>query len=159
MDSIRNGRGRGTPNNDNSTGPSRPQFGNRRWVAPDSGSAKTGAGGSGHSRTPSRAEGDRWERGGSRGGRARGAPSRGTTRRFLNATFDARPSGSREVTPNPVEEEDQLDEEVLNLVEDPTEDPDPETPEEREKFYQEVRYVPHSSLTRTKIIQTITSSS
>jgi hypothetical protein len=68
---------------------------------------------------------------------------RGTPRRFPNATYSARPL-SREVTPTlPEEQFDELagddDEEEHEEFHTPVDDPAPDTPEEREKFYQEVR--------------------
>lgn len=102
---------------------------NKYWVA---GGSRSGTS------TPNHREGDRWERGGSRGGRGRGTSR---PRNFPNAslvvnnhppTFENAMSGDEEYEEEYQEgnERDERDEE--------TEEPVLDTPEAREKFYLEV---------------------
>lgn len=126
------GRTRGALAND-AGGGRRSHSKNRQWVA-DQGATRSGTS------TPA-ADGERWERGGHRGGRGRGL-TRGNARRFPNTSFVARPSTAHE--DSMVEDLEEQEEDELELEEDEdehepeVEDPDPDTPEEREKFYQEV---------------------
>lgn len=127
--SFRRGRGRG---GHETNGRGRPHSKNKTWVA---GSLRNGTSASNH------VENERWERGGNRGGRNK----RGSRNQNL-AIFNA----SRESqTPAPAdamdgEEEEHHEEEYEDEVEEDelieeTEEPILETPEAREKFYQEVR--------------------
>jgi hypothetical protein len=128
MEASLHTRGRGVGHNDGMTGNRRPPTRNKQWVAEHNGPRST-------SITPAHNEGERWERGSHRGGgRARGA-TRGV-RRFPNATL----SRTQDSTHLEVAGHDsELDGEGSNGEEpDMTEDPDPDTPEEREKFYLEV---------------------
>jgi hypothetical protein len=139
MDHVRASRFRPSPFNE----PKRPQSRNKTWLAAESGTAAQNT-----TSLPSPADGERWERGGYRGGRARGGRSRGVTRggrRFPNATLSARTKQQTDqTTVIDVDEGDEDgegdEEEVLGQPEgDTVEEPELETPEERERFYQEVR--------------------
>jgi len=83
--------------------------------------------------TPAHSDGERWERGGHRGGRVRGA-TRGV-RKFPNATITHAqyPTHAAADEQSHHEGEDNIEEETYMA-----DDPDPDAPEEREKFYQEV---------------------
>lgn len=103
---------------------------NKTWV---SGGSKSGTS------TPNHNEGDRWERGG-RGGRRRGT---GRPRTFPNTslvvthshTSENSVSGNEEEDPEDYQEDE--DEQQDQLIQD-IEEPELDTPEVREKFYQEV---------------------
>lgn len=107
----------------------RAHHGNKRWIA-DGVTARSGA------TTPhAGSDSERWERGGHRGGgRGRGRSARGksgnvTVTFHRNGTLDGGATGS-EGEHSEMEEEHELEEPDLN---------ESETPEEREKFWQEVR--------------------
>lgn len=107
----------------------RAHHGNKRWVA-DVVSGRSGA------TTPhAGSDGERWERGGHRsGGRGRGRGSRGkfgnaSVTFHRNGALDGGATGS-EGEHSEMEDEHELEEPDLN---------EPETPQEREIFWQEVR--------------------
>lgn len=126
--SFRRGRGRGHEAN----GRGRPHSKNKTWVA---GSLRNGNSSSNH------VENDRWERGGHHGGRGKRA-----NRLQKSATPNAVRSLSKAPDPGNVmddEEEEYHEEEYEEEAEEdelPEEYVEPalETPEAREKFYQEV---------------------
>lgn len=97
---------------------------NKHWSADVPSRTSSAGGGGGHS-----SDAERWERGGHKGGHgARGGTNRGG-RRFPNASLRI----------NHVAEEEQAQEDVMeDQVEVPTPEKEAETPEERERFYQEV---------------------
>jgi len=120
-------RGRGTATHNEGSGlGKRPIHRNKQWVAdgvatrPGTTSSHTGL------------DSERWERGGHRGGRGRGRGSRGkhanVTVTFRRDVLDAGATAS-EGEHSEMDDETEV-EEVFP--------PDPETPEEREKFWQEV---------------------
>lgn len=128
------------------TGSRRSHSRNRQWTAPDASSR------SGQS-TTSHADGERWERGGGRGGpRGRGRGRGG--RKFPNQTLrnNVVPQ-PKEVVPTQEHDAHTDVEEEMEDVQDDTNDdfyatdfefpeidePELETQEERERFYQEVR--------------------
>jgi len=128
---LRTTRTRGPGINDPAGGGRRPHSRNKQWVAIES-DAPSGR------RTPSHVDGERWERGGHRGGRGTRGIVRGGLHQFPNASLriaHSLPNSSAATT----DDEDNRggeggeDEENYEL-----EDQDPDTPEEREKFYQEV---------------------
>jgi hypothetical protein len=114
-----NGRGRHTKN--------------KTWVA---GGSRSGTS------TPNHSDSDRWERGGHRGGRGRGT---GQPRIFPNASlvvphppsYEDPVSGGEEQDGEEFIEED-ADNQEDELIEE-VEEPELDTQEAREKFYQEVR--------------------
>ena len=142
---LRGGRGRGGIVHDSTGGRGRPLSRNKHWSALDGGS---------RSHTPNIVDNERWERGGHRGGgRGRGQP-RGAAPKFHNVSL--RLNNTRNHVPAP---------EVLSRPEQPQEDeddggtlantdqdmdfeddgsghliqePELDSQEERDKFYQEV---------------------
>lgn len=125
--SFSRGRGRGAGGHEvNGRGR---QSKNKSWVA---GGSRSGTS------TPNRSEGDRWERGGHRGSRGRGT---GRPQTFPNASivvthppvFENMVSGDDDEyqEQDEGEQEDELGEEI--------DEPELDSPEAREKFYQEVR--------------------
>lgn len=122
---LRNNRPQGPTAVHEIAGGRRPHSRNKQWVA-DVGGVKNAA-----------PEGERWERGGPRGGRGRG-PSRSGPR-FPNASLRVhRPLNGHEGTTSGEDHEGESEgnEEDASYE---VEEQEPETPEEREKFYQEVR--------------------
>ena len=146
---TRSGRGRGGISREPGGTRGRPLSRNKHWSANDS-----------RGSTPNHSDSERWERGGHRGGgRGRGA-SRGAPRQFPNVSLRVNNSSRPEQQPMPQEEvhheevKPQVEEEEVNgLDEEMSEDdeldqpfqdihePELDTPEDREKFYQEVRFV------------------
>jgi len=142
---LRGGRGRGGLGHD---GRGRPLSRNKHWSATDGSRSQT--------HTPNNGDNERWERGGHRGGvRGRGH-SRGITPRFNNVSLRL-DNTQQQLTPQEVEETTNVDPyEGLEAVKDEDEDvvngdhnmeleegdliqePELETQEERDKFYQEV---------------------
>ncbi len=139
---ARGGRGRGGIGHD---GRGRPQSRNKYWSS-----------GGSTSHTPNNADSDRWERGGHLGG-GRGRGPRGTIPKFQNASLHLnnvapRPTPQDTVEPNPrLEEchENEYGEEIVNEDYDMDsegddgsghliQEPELETQEERDKFFQEV---------------------
>lgn len=132
MDTGTSTRGRGARIN----GTSRGGHKNKQWIAPGHGaSASQSREGSAHA-----SDGERWERGGGpHRGRGRG---RGSARPSSNLTLTVRQP--EEVFSGTEDEEESQDVSDVEYMEgDETgqeiEEADPETPEERERFYQEVR--------------------
>ena len=117
------GRGRGAgPNADADS--SRKHGRNRQWVADHIASRTNNV-------TPNNSDGERWERGGYRGGRGRGVTHGG--RRFPNVTLNrAQHDGGVQSTI------EHLGDGMVGVDSSVVSDPELETPEEREKFYQEV---------------------
>ena len=108
------------------------------------------------SHTPSHVDGERWERGGHRGGgRGRGV-TRGVPPKFSNVSWRLNNSPRQPVASPPVQQEDahmedeydelQDDEEVILEPVDEIREPELDTPEEREIFYQEVCIIVLQSL-------------
>ena len=126
MDSVvhRAHRGRGTATHND--GGRRLVHRNRQWVA-DGVSMRAGT-----TSLHTGVDSERWERGGHRGGRSRGRVSRGkptnSTVTFRRDVLDAGATASEG-------EHSEMDDETEVEEVHP---PDPETPEEREKFWQEV---------------------
>jgi hypothetical protein len=125
MDTLtqaRTSRGRGTGFNGDGSEAGMRLGRNKQWIADHISSRSTNV-------TPSNSDGERRERGGYRGGRARGVARGG--RRFPNATLTrTQHEGAvqNELAGNGVDGVDTFT----------PDDPEPETPEDREKFYQEV---------------------
>jgi len=131
--SFRRGKGRGTGSHD-VNGRGRPHSKNKTWVA---NSLRSGT------NTPNFAENDRWERGGHRGGRGK-RTGRPQTSPYLNAPPVASYTpafgnavGSREEEYTEEEYEEEMEEDELH---EEIEEPVLDTPNARDKFYQEVRY-------------------
>lgn len=127
------------------TGSRRPHSRNRQWTAPDASSRSATS-------TPGHVDGERWERGGGRGGpRGRGRGRGG--RKFPNQTL-RNPVITKPKEVAPTQEPDthtDVEEEMEDVQGDASEDlyatdfefpdinePELETQEERERFYQEV---------------------
>ncbi|RDB21797.1 SAC3 family protein 1 [Hypsizygus marmoreus] len=128
---VRGGHGRGSGLHDTT----RPHSRNKHWVAGESGKRSSGG-------NPHHSDGERWERGGHRGGHGIRGISRGGRVKFPNASL-------RVPRPNHAESNATNDEHMDDAVQDHTDDeaildepaleePAFETPEEREKFYQEL---------------------
>ncbi|TFK63645.1 hypothetical protein BDN72DRAFT_847389 [Pluteus cervinus] len=115
-------RGRGSPFGSGDSGSrGRGQSRNKHWSATGDGTSRP-ASVNGHS-----SDGERWDRGGHRGSRgSRGGPRGAGARRF--------PNQSLRVVAQPI---DHTEDHVEEVVEE-HEEKEPESPEEREKFYQEL---------------------
>jgi hypothetical protein len=127
MDALnaRSGRGRGAPLNDVVGSASRrPLSRNRQWIADQGGTRNT------NNATPSHTDGERWVRGGPRG---RGwSGGRGPQRHPHTS-----PRPTQMPLGNAEQQEVGMEEAGVEEIE-PDEEPELETLEEREKFYQEV---------------------
>lgn len=110
---------------------------NNHWVAGDSGQRTTSVNPSYHS------DGERWERGGHRGGRGVRGTSRGGSRggrgRFSNVSLRVN-GASRQGSATPDNHQENAMESNESLEAPEPEEPELETQEERDKFYQEVRW-------------------
>jgi hypothetical protein len=128
---VRASRPRGNSLHDTGPGGRQTHSRNKQWVAGESGQR------SGTS-TPHN-DGERWERGGHRGGRGARGAARGGRGKFPNVSLrTTRNLDSATVNDHQEHEgEDQHNEE--DIIE--PEERSLETPEEREKFYQEVRVI------------------
>lgn len=131
---VRHSRTRGSGTHD-----SRLHSRNKHWVGGESGQ-RSG------SSTPYHSDGERWERGGHRGGRGTRGVSRGGRGKFSNLSFrvsstsqNERTEPSREGSTIDDHMEDAASENLEEFIE--PEEPLLETPEEREKFYQEVYFL------------------
>lgn len=110
------GRGRGG-------GERRGMHRNKHWVA---GQENGGHGG----------DGERWERGGHRGGRGRGTRGRGGSGR--STPFLSTPTPALEDATSGTEDEGYDEMDAIEAEYSGTEANDPEDPEERERFWKEV---------------------
>ena len=126
----RSNRGRGIIHfGDSSSLPKRPNSKNRQWVADHGGGPRS------NTTTPAPTDGERWVRGG--GPR----PLTGKGRAEVRATHTSSRSSPRVPLMEVLADADEQEEEHTDVEETyPVDDPDPETPEERERFYQEVRF-------------------
>lgn len=127
MDGPHQPRGRGFKINGAS---SRPHSRNKQWI--------NGLDNSGHG-----SDSERWERGGPRRGRGRGRGSARSTPQPHQLSQHLTVPGAQEDTLSGTEDEGQ-DDAYSGMEDDEVEvvdldEKDPETPEERERFYQEVR--------------------
>jgi len=86
--------------------------------------------------SPYHSHGERWERGGHRGGRGRGT-SRGVRGRFSNVSLRLNGASRKETATLVIHQGEAIEPNEVEGVSDP-EEPLLETQEERDKFYQEV---------------------
>ncbi|PFH53647.1 hypothetical protein AMATHDRAFT_1283 [Amanita thiersii Skay4041] len=124
----RNFKGRGAMVQETGLVGRRPHSRNRQWVAGENIS---------RSSTPNHAEGERWERGGHRGGRGTRGTSRGM-RRFPNVSLHVK--HSQNPNDHGASDSENTGHGGDSDIEDGygIEEPELETAEEREKFYQEL---------------------
>lgn len=130
---LRTQRGRANGAHHDSAGTGRrAHHKNKQWVA-DSATSRS-------SKPHGSADTERWERGGHRGSRGRG---RGTRGKFPNTALNFRQGGALDTGSAAASEGDNSEMEDATDV-DEVEHQEPDTLEERERFWKEVGHMPHS---------------